>query len=226
MSQASEKKGYDGIWYDHYTPINILVENLREKEQLVKAVSNFWRNLFVFVLVLLYSFRALDPSARRGLIASSLDTFVNTPFDVEGEGRVQSFLDIHNEGEFYAWTRNVLVKNIYNHDLSFDTFNRVLWGVRFRQIRMKNEITAEHACDDGVLPPVIARANIPGIACKYSHHDLENILDVNYGKFAHLKKYDVPKFVFLCLLLCHMTTMSHWRTRAHIYARFSSSFSQ
>ena len=144
----------------------------------------------MYILVLLYSIKTLDPSIRRGLIDSSLETFINVPFDVaENEGRVPNFQHIHTEQEFYAWTRSVLIKAIYHNNVdpaskahSYDLFNRVLWGVRFRQIRMADQLTENgDGCEAGRLPPLIAATEIAGMACKYQYNDPTKVLEVDYG---------------------------------------------
>jgi hypothetical protein len=179
-TSTTEKKTYDGRWARQFTPIDVLIEKLEQRQHVQKAWHHFYRNLFVFLLVLVYSLKTLDPSIRRGLIDSSLETFINVPFDVDSERRISSFHHIHTEEEFFAWARAVLHPAIFNPTFSYDRFNRVLWGLRFRQIRMKDQ-TIMGGCDNNRLPPLLAQANLTGMACKYNYGDHANILEEDFG---------------------------------------------
>jgi hypothetical protein len=212
---TKRREGYVGPWNHQFTPIDVLIEKLEEEQNIEKLHQHVYRNIFIFVLLLLYSIQALNPSKRRGLIDSSITTFVDRPFFVERlnpthtaatvlnhipeVNRVDSFLDIKTEDEYWAWAKDVLKSSIYNKDLSFDKYNRVLWGVRFRQIRMKapsnqdeeGRSTAEQSidqsfqsnlCDSASLPPIIKEAMIDGMACKYNYaNGGSNILEQDFG---------------------------------------------
>ena len=197
-SESKKQIGYNGVWNHQFTPINVVIEKLKDLQNAEKALHHFCRNATIFILLMLYSLQTLDPSKRRGLIDSSTKTFVTTPFEVERMNpvnafapqfhessdvdRVDGFLDIKTENEFWAWSHDVLAASIYNQQLSFDSFNRVLWGIRFRQIRMANSKSNEKgaspsssSCNPKMIPPIILQANINGLACKYNYDDVVHV---------------------------------------------------
>jgi len=211
MAESKRKAGYTGNWNHQYTPYATLITKLEDLQDNQKSLHQFYRNMIIFVLLFLHSFQSLNPSKRRGLIDSSIETFINTPFETERldprltsatlnvdapvVSRVNSFLDIKTDNEYWSWVHNVLSSSIYNNAMSFDKYNRVLWGVRFRQIRMASQEEAdasyEHvhatssgkyvACDPTALPPLILLANITGIACKYNYNDALRVLEKDFG---------------------------------------------
>ena len=79
----SKRAGYDGDWNHQYTPYATLIAKLEDLQRDEKSSHQFYRNMFIFVLLFLHSFQSLNPSKIRGLIDSSIETFINTPFETE-----------------------------------------------------------------------------------------------------------------------------------------------
>ena len=194
------RPSYDGPWNQHWVRLDDFVVALERRQRRGTVWHRFLRNLFVFFLLVLYGTLALAPETRRALVKAARQTFVDVPFDVGDTEpqraavayRVRRFEDIHTEDQFWAWAHNVLHRGVFvqveeedgvHHMPSYaEGFNRVLWGIRFRQLRTKHEThyiaapgtrgetspsasppasstgsaTVSTSCDPNQIPPIFA----------------------------------------------------------------------
>ncbi len=150
------KSSYSGPWNHQWVRIDALVRELELVNRRQKVWHHFLRTLAVFALIVLYAALALAPETRRALVEASRETFVDVPFDVTDVNdetraayRVHGFENIHTEDQFWAWAHDVLHGGVFVQSEKTDQaqpapafaegLNRVLWGIRFRQLRTKHE---------------------------------------------------------------------------------------
>ena len=177
------RTSYNGPWNHQWVRIEGLVEELQRQHRKQKVSHSLLRNLILFSLMVAYAILNLEPGTRRALVEASKQTFVDIPFDVfdanddaEIGYQKKGFLYIHTEQEFWAWVHRVLYHGVYEtNDGDISTtpsyasgFNRVIWGIRFRQLRSKkekyeifysqenSELAVESSCDPNKLPSAFA----------------------------------------------------------------------